>query len=356
MIKARTTRFLSKQKESARAFTLIELLLVMLIALIVLSVAIPRIRIVSKERGIRETARVVGSLISKASDEAIINGTAGIVIRRNPNFSIEGRWYASTNLGILRAVPIYFGDQPYSKGATPSRGANRISDTHVDIPRPFEHDENPPVNVGDKISLNYSPVQFSIEDIEPEFSDEGRAVLRLELDVNAGSYPSIPPEFEDVPYAIHRQPILRQSSLMDLPEGHIIDLRFSGHDPVFESVVEDVDPPFENYDIEIIFDRAGYITSMFYQELDADNIRTDRSVKRTPDKPIFLLITDAPISNEASPLASDLSMWVTIQLQSTNPLVGYNVSQSDSSLPVGGVVPTRVIEEARGMAASGAHH
>lgn len=354
MIKARTTRFSSKQNESTRAFTLIELLLVLLVATIVLSVAIPRIRVVSKERGIRESARVVGSLISKASDEATINGTAGIVIRRNPNFSVEGRWYAATNLGILRAVPIYVGDQPFSKGATPSRGANRISDIHVDIPRPFEQDENPPVNIGDKISLNNSPVQFSIEDIEPEFSDEGRAVLRLELDVNPGSYPSIPPKFEDVPYAIHRQPILRQSSLQDLPQGHIIDLRFSGHDPVFESVVEDADPEFENYDIEIIFDRSGYVTSMFYRELDADNIRTGRSVKRTPEKPIYLLIAESPLSNDTSPLASPLSMWVTIQLQSTNALVGYNIPQpgeltSEAQLK-------RIVVQARGIAASGAHH
>ena len=357
MNRALTTRSTAPLVERTRGFTLIELLFVMLIALIVLAVAIPRIRMVSKERGIRETARIVGSTISKASDEATINGTAGIVIRRNPNFSTGNRWYASTELGILRAVPIYVGDQPYAKGANPSRGANRISDTEVDIPRPIEHDENPPVEAGDKISLNHASVQFDIKCVTPELSDEGFAVLRLELDVNPGSYPSIPPEFEDVPYAIHRHPTLRRSSLQKLPEGYIIDLRFSGIDPVFDRLVADVDPPFKNYDIEIIFDKAGYLAGMFYRELDANNVRTNRFVKKRPGDAIYLLIAEAPLSNDASPLASDLSMWVTIQLQSTNALVGYNVPQSETSVRrTEGAELSSIVENARGLAVSGALH
>lgn len=339
-------------KSQKRAFTLIELLFVILVAGIVLAVAIPRIRIVSKERGVRETSRIVGSIISKASDEAVINGAAGIVIRRNPNFFSGTQWYASTQLGILRAVPVYVGDQPYARGATPSRGANRISPTLVEVPRPIEQDDNPPIVPGDRISFNYSPVQFEINNVATVVNGQGRSVLRLQLNANAGSYPSIAPEFEDVPYVVHRQPVLRQSSLQELPEGFIIDLRFSGFDIVFESLIEDPDTPFENYDIEIIFDEFGYVAKALYKEVDANNVRTGRFVRRIPNEPIYFLVTEIPDSPQRSPLANDLAMWVAIKLQSTSPFVGYNVPQRENF--VAGVFIPFEVPRARGIATQGA--
>ena len=343
-------------KPDKRGFTVIELLLVFLVSGIVLAIANPRIRVISKERGIRESARVVGSMISKASDEAIINGSAGIVLRRNPNFVFGPQWYASTQLGILRAVPVYVGDQPYSKGATPSRGASRFSATQVDIPRPIEHEENPPVVSGDRISLNHSPAQFEIIDVTPDFSD-GRPILRLTLNVGFGTYPSIAREFDDVPFVIHRQPILRRSSIEELPRGHMIDLRFSGHEPIFERQIEtDRGPPIVNYDIEIIFDRFGYIAKTIYRELDRRNVRTGRAVSRIPTEPIYLLVVANPFSEKESTLNSDLAMWVAIKLQSTNPFVGYNARQLHETIEeveMEGV--TRVVSRARRVAALGAN-
>ena len=344
-------------KPDRHGFTIIEMLLVFVVSVIVLAVAVPRIRVISKERGIRESARVVGSMISKASDEAIINGTAGIVIRRNPNFASGGQWYASTQLGILRAVPVYVGDQPYSKGATPSRGAMRVCANQVDIPRPIEHNENPPVLAGDSISLNYSPAQFAITEVEPEFSN-GRPVLRLTLNVGLGTYPSIAREFEDVPFVIHRQPILRRSSIEELPTGHIIDLRFSGHEPIFEKEIEiDGEAPIINYEIEIIFDRFGYVTKTIYRELlERSNLRSGRSVTRIPSGPIYLLVVDIPVSDQVSPLNSDLAMWVAINLQSTNPFVGYNVKQPQRTIGELGEVGIRaIVNRARRVAPLGAN-
>ena len=341
----------ARRKLEQRAFTLFELLLVLLISVIVLAVAIPRIRLISKERGIRETARIVGSMITKASDEATINGTAGIVIRRNPNFHNGTKWYASTQLGILRAVPVYVGDQPYSRGATPPRGAFRISATEVCIPMPIEHEENPPVVAGDKIALNHSPVQFEIMEVNPVTFD-GRPILVLKLNVNDGFYPSIPLKFKDVPFVIHRQPILRRSSIEELPNGHIIDLRFSGN------IVFDMDAglPFENYDVELIFDKFGYVVKTVYRELNAENVRTGEFKTQTPEAPTYLLVTATPRSAEVSPLRSSLAMWVAIKLQSTNPSVGYNVPQPQatvSMLETEGFV--NVVNNARGVVDLGAN-
>ena len=98
-----------------QGFTLIEILVVIVIATVVLSIAIPRIRTVNAERNARETARVVGSAFSNASQRAAIEGVAGLRIVRNPNF-IQGGGatpfqFAATQLTVLRAVPSFTGDQ-----------------------------------------------------------------------------------------------------------------------------------------------------------------------------------------------------------------------------------------------------
>ena len=336
-------------KHEKRAFTLIELLFVLLISFIVLAAAIPRIRMVSKDRAIRETSRIVGSMFTKAREEAMINGRSGIVLRRNSNFAAKGQWYASTKLGILRAVPKYVGDQPYAKGANPIRGATRSSHTEVDIPIPIEQKENPPVVAGDSISLNYSPVQYLIKEVSYDFSEDDQPILRLELEVNSGGYPSIPPEFEDVPFAIHRQPILRQSSLEELPRGYLIDLRYSGA-PVFDSDFNPSEPEFENYEIEFIFNNSGAIDKVLYWELDAQNFRTGCFAKKLHSSSVYLLVTEALLSPEESPLASELAMWVKIAPYSITPTVGYNTPQQDSVYAAGPQRIEDVVDRARGNA------
>ena len=72
-----------QNKHSNRGFTLVEILVVLVIATVVLSIAIPRIRTVNKERNTREAARVVGSVFANASQRALIDGVAGVRITRN---------------------------------------------------------------------------------------------------------------------------------------------------------------------------------------------------------------------------------------------------------------------------------
>lgn len=309
------------------AFTVLELLLVLMVVTVLLGIAVPGLRLVTRERAIREAARVVGSTISKARDEAAIDKSAGVLLRRNPNFVDDGTWFASTELGILRAVPDYVGDQVYVKGEFPSLGANRISGSQVEIPYPIEQESSSPVAVGDLISLNNSSAKFEITKVEMEESDDGAAVLRLTLDVG-DLYPRIPPKFEDVPFVVQRRPRLQRSSLRELPGSTLIDLRFSGIDPVFEPVVQDLDPDFKNYEIEILFERGGYLSRILYWELSAGNQRTGRKVTRKSTASMFLLITEAALSDDSFPLA-DTGFWVKTKFHPASPTVQETVRLAD---------------------------
>ena len=75
---------LSFYKQSRRGFTLIELLMVISVMIILAAIVIPKLRVVTADRKIREAARVVESMFASARDDAMVNGFAGIEIVRNP--------------------------------------------------------------------------------------------------------------------------------------------------------------------------------------------------------------------------------------------------------------------------------
>jgi prepilin-type N-terminal cleavage/methylation domain-containing protein len=323
---------MKKLNKRNAGFTLVEILVVLVIATIVLSIAIPRIRTINRERGIREAARVVGSTLSDAGQRAATDGIAGFLIRPNRNYSDGGRWIIASEIGILRAVPNYVGDQSFVQGETPIRGASRVDANTISIPVPLEHSENPPVRAGDWISINNSPVQY-------EISSTNRAGIRLQLDldVNAtGGYPSLPPAFTDVPFVVHRQPKLLRSSIEFLPDQYAIDLRFSGFttgtSPVFPSPVTANGVSYDNYEIEILFDDSGVVDRVFFQGLDASGNRTGDFTTRTPSSQMYFLITETPETAEENPTADELALWITVNTQTANPTIGYNTPQPEETM------------------------
>lgn len=337
-------------------FTIIEILIVLLIVTFIMALAIPRLRVVTREQSLREGARIIGSAVGKARDEAKLNGNGGIVLRRNPNFTFQNAWFASTEIGILRAVPDYVGDQIYIRGATPPRGATRIDAHTINIPLPIEHEGNPPVSIGDSISLNHSSTRFKITNVEAREPESLAPVLQLTLKV-ADPYPALPPFFEDVPFVVERRPRLRRSSTEQLGSRRIIDLRFSGSNPVFRHEVEtEDDHKFRNYDIEILFNKSGRISQLLYWELDGTNKRTGTLATENASGPIYLLVTESPENFERSPL-SELAFWVTIKSAAVNPTVGYTTIMPERSL--NGMTQLEIgveASEARGLANEEALH
>ena len=319
------------------AFTLIELLVVVSILAILTSLFVPQLRTVTRERNIREAARVVGAMFSRASNRAVTDGVAGVLIQRNPNFATDtGYRYASTTIGLLRRVPDFTGDQVGSMATASGPGT-------VTIPLPLEQTDLEIVQSGDSISFGNSPIRYQILTVAPSGSD-----LTLTLNRNsANSYLPDPGLFSTPrSYSIRRLPRLLRSSVVDLPRGHIIDLRFSGceifNTAVTPSAINIIDPnmPFETADIAILLDGQG----AFSQLVLRSDIGGSVAYLQTPQSPFFAFVTRddenfAFVTRDdenrtANPLASPTNLWVSMNNTSGVVNVGYNNPSGN-----GGVAP-----------------
>ena len=235
---------------ASRGVTLVELLVVITILTIIFAVMIPRLRAVNEDRNIREAARVVASAFSKASSRAVNDGLSGLMIVPNPNFQqatfdnvgVDGfnaPLFAGTRIFQMRRLPPYIGEEENSLAwHISSRPPN-----FVVIDKPFEHQQAPEdgdnsndrliIQRNDEISFNGSSYRYTITLVG---INEDGSKLNLTLDASGpaplpslGDARGVDSEGESgVPFVIHRQPRRLESSLVELPEGYLIDLRYSG--------------------------------------------------------------------------------------------------------------------------------
>jgi len=286
---------------ASRGVTLVELLVVVTILSIIFAVLIPRLRAVNEDRNIREAARVVASAFSSASARAINDGTAGLMIVPNRNFQqatfdnfendgFDAPYFAGTRIFQMRRLPPYVGDDQNAM-------ATIASGTTVTISVPFEHDEGAGgdgivdtdddteprliVQVNDEIRLNNSSYRYRITRVNPP--PPGPRTGTLTLTIALGSAPRLQSVGAMVPFVIHRQPRRLDSSLVELPDGYIIDLRYSG--PVlpgtdagsaragtFFNQNQTVADGGEPSSIVLQFDITGGVSRMFF--VDTNNLPT----------------------------------------------------------------------------------
>ena len=229
---------------ASRGVTLVELLVVITILTIIFAVMIPRLRAVNEDRNIREAARVVASAFSKASSRAVNDGLSGLMIVPNPNFQqatfdnvgvdgFDAPLYAGTRIFQMRRLPPYIGEEETSLAFISSEEAN----APVVIDKPFEHDEDEGrliIQRNDEISFNGSSYRYTITLVGINKEDDSKLDLTLDASGPAplpslGDARGVDSEGESgVPFVIHRQPRRLESSLVELPEGYLIDLRYSG--------------------------------------------------------------------------------------------------------------------------------
>ena len=387
-------------------FTLIEILVVVSILSIMTALLVPRLRMVTKERNIREAARIVGSMFSRASQMASLDGIAGVVLIRNPNVfdAATNFQYAVTQVGVLRRVPDYTGDQLTStvtQAATPMPGVLKID-------MPLEQDALQIVQAGDSIRISGNPISYQIVDVRQLIANELTLVLDgavLDNSGNSVGWGSYLPDPNIIvgagagrKFKIERLPRLLRSSLTDLPDGHQIDLRFSGCQttdsgylpsppappgqargvPFPINVVEPnpqqvgdgngdgvVDPlpiSFFNSELAMIFDDQGKFDRLVMKRTDPVTLYRS-TYSRIAQGPFLAFVTAAELDLTVNPLADDKNLWVSVGNTSGVVNVGYNSAQNVSLGDLGNLYSSNNINDrvlfnaylsnARGIAVAG---
>ena len=366
--------------------TLVELLVVISILAVITAVMLPRLRTINKDRNIRESARVVGSLLAKASQNAVNDGTAGVIIERNENFvDDQGVMYGASTMYLMRKVPPYTGDlAPANNLAYP------VAEYVIEVPPPFEADA---VLINDYISVNYNSVKYRIIGIgnsQTRADDQNIPFKTLTLSSGMGGavMPFLPKANSGVPFIVHRQPRKLASSRVDLPNGFLVDLRYSGPINVnantagtlveptrswFDEVVLPPDPnanavanlemAYAARTVQIIFNSNGGVDRVYYYNpyLDANYVDEFEDPSqfpqagrvggfidsRIPNGPLFFYVSEyeiEPLPNDGV-LDSPANLWVTLN----NSTGATNVASNTVPTNPNALLGAR-IEYARGMA------
>ncbi len=315
-----------KIKFGRRGFTLIELLIVISIMAVLAAIVIPKLRVVTADRKIREAARVVESTFASARDDAVVNGFAGIEIVRNGNYT-----NGATSMYRMRMLPPYAGDF-FGDLANVSESAGVYS---VQLPAAASY--TPSLN--DFIQFNYRGPLY-------------RMLTATTFEVL--SYQTAPPlnpaPQPGVPFMIYRKPVRLISGEVRIPVGQLIDLQFSGdHDTsgAATSLNGELNPvplpaPNTNSFI-VIFDQHGAIERYYPQGFGA------ATPVLLPGGPLFLLIATDEESDGLDPLQNMANLWVTINQSNGAVKVSEMASSSVQAAPFAPATPAR-LDAARSLA------
>ncbi len=302
MTKPKTKITVGVQHRERSGMTLIELLVAIAILVIIAAILVPQLRFASADRSVREASRVVASMFAQASQRAINDGEAGVLIERNPNITDEdtGVAYAATSMFLMRRIPRYIGESVDEEAVISSA-------TSVSIPLPSEQTTLGTIRVGDQISFgNQSQLRFTITDL-----NEAGSNLELTLDPSRfGTPPSNAPPNNTSEFIIYRQPRRLASSRIDLPTGYLVDLRLSGELANADTSFFALDTSAES--VTYLFNGRGNIDRFFYTD------SVGARLNRFPSQPAYLMVREFnPEENGETienVLNNDLSMWVTIEL------------------------------------------
>ena len=289
------------QQRQRSGMTLIELLVAVSILVIIAAILVPQLRFASADRNIREASRMVASLFAEASQRAINDGVAGVVIDRNPNImEDDGIAYAGTSMFILREIPRYTGDDETAMTAgLVDTGTPLLA---VLIPLPREQEDLDIIRIGDQISFgDQTQVRFLIRGL----NDNQPGQLRILFERSAFGEPPINPS----KFIIHRQPRRLVSSRIDLPTGYLVDLRCSGE--VGPTGAFFAQAPDATGSVSYIFNGRGSIDRFFFTN-SAGGLATG-----IPTQPAYLMVReynpDEGGELVGNVLSSERQMWVTVE-------------------------------------------
>jgi prepilin-type N-terminal cleavage/methylation domain-containing protein len=377
---------LASSRTSKSAFTLVEVLTVLVLLLILAAVALPAVRKLLSDQKVSRAARGMAAYMDVARNRAISEGRqVGVLIQRA---GTDARGLAhSIQLRQLTDIPPYTGDASDAVALllpNPAGGfratfdpinsqlmalsASMVADPGV---TGDTDDPNGPIRNGDLLELpggRVVPFTFVFRAITEPDTTPVEIRFNLTETIVYGSparftnlFPTsnmtVPVTGRPLKYKIHRRPVVSSTAPLSLPRGVAIDLNYSGFGVSGNELAPDVTAPVFNANIAIIFGPDGKVVSVtddssgtavltpplgqiFLCLADVDGIRPDNLFARDKKAPASLL--------------SPKSKWIVV-----NPATGRVVSSpfnAVSSIPAGVVtdpanpVLAPAIEEARFLA------
>lgn len=338
------------------AFTLVELLVVILIVMLLAGVSIPVLAPALSGRQIRETSRSVTAYLNGARDTAMRNGRpVGVMFERfvDP----ESGASLPTMSIILRQVevpPPYAGDYTNSRmlvvnGLVTFIGTPAgVADTGaLKLLRP-----------GDLVKLNYQGQTYLIKSGTVDAdgfldatSSGGTLNNPWQLAMLNGVNATFSTSASGLPYQIFRQPVKSSNQPLVLPESVIFDLQYSGMTSLYSFVGASQSPT-------IVFSPDGTVDSVY-----GDSLLATLTGKPRPTGPMHLLIGkrerlngDPTSSNpEEYPNWRDLeNLWISVWPQSglitSSEVAEPNLTGVDLTTPAG---RDNAVQQSRAIAMSG---
>ena len=266
--------------KTSRGLTLIELLTVVTLVIVIAAVAIPAVRILTRDIKIREAARDFQVFLADVQSEAKATGSAGIWIERDPAAP-------NTSLSVYRVTtpPPYSGDFFDVTLEMVYDGVDAVIYFPVDGAGLMV--EDPTVlrsygRVGNRLRLDHKTVDLYLDSYQGVANSPGRDIPShvWRIDRRLGGTGGLPvntvvtPVFTDISFEVFPQPVKRSTRVIQLPDDTFLDLSKSGFSvldlngdgladgPLLGS--ELALTPATNGDVVIMFNDTGAIDHAYF--------------------------------------------------------------------------------------------
>jgi len=292
----------------SRAFTLIEMLVVITILSIVAVGTIAVIEPALESRRVREAARGINVFFGTARNHAVASGRpCGVLIRR-----LAGQEDCGIALEQVEIPPGFSGETLDARAQAQITSAMPpVPGSIVTVKLTFVAQQNMvPILVkrGDLAQLNQQGPFYTIENATA-------GGLDLSLDLSRGVPPPPWPaqtDSEAIPFEIFRSPVKTASAPFQLPAGTVIDLNFCGTETNFSELLPappSMPPPPPALPVYIMFSPNGSVDKCYLEAVAGAGLESFRATER-----IYLMVGKREnVPPGVTPNWADFdNVWITL--------------------------------------------
>ncbi|MEC9091284.1 MAG: prepilin-type N-terminal cleavage/methylation domain-containing protein [Planctomycetota bacterium] len=290
---------------NSRGFTLVELMIVIAIMLVMVGVAIPTIRLLTKGDKVREATREINLFIESARADAVNRGFGGIWIVRS-----ENNFNKSTRIFKVKRSQRYSGDFENVKAfIVPSLDGSLLNVYLVESENVLCRLPGG-IQKNDRIQFNERGPWFTIvgdpalEVGHPVRKDpQGEPVPSCCLQVHTNGYRS--PLKGETSFCVDRFPVISSRDSVQLPKGTFINLAHSGF-----AAEMDGSGVYAGGDDFLSADQSGILIS-FREDGSLDRV-VEEGLPTYPASSVYLFVNAESEDLQSDPLDDLDNQWISI--------------------------------------------